>query len=477
VSAVTLVHQVFDGLVQYDENLNIIPAIARSWQISPDGLIYQFFLRRGVKFHNNREVTAHDFVYSFTRMLDPKVQAQGANLFARIEGASAFMGGKVDHVPGLQAPSPYTLVIRLEEQYIPFLPILATYSARVVPRDEVEALEEEFGKMPVGAGPFRFAEWSPNKIILEANDDYYGGRPYLDHLVFYIYHGSPTDEILEDFFNGRLDLSSVPTWKRRHILSDLGHYKFLKRTSLSLFFYGLNNTTAPLDRPNVRKAINIAIDRDYYVTAIVEAAHEKATGILPPGMFGYNPGIENIPFDVHSAMGLISDAYDEYRDTPFELTVFSASASPEAQEDLAFMRESLGRIGIETNIEFVRDWVQFESLLVSRKADIFRYVWYPDFADPDALLYPLFHSSGDYNFSNYKSPVLDDLLERGRTEHDVAARLAVYREAERIILEDSPIVNICHYKLEDILQPYVRNLKLNPLSRAYVSLKEVWLEK
>ena len=153
--SVTVIQQVFDGLVQFDKDLNIIPAIAKSWKISPDGLTYTFYLREGVKFHNGREVTAKDFVYSFTRILDPETKSSSSDFFDRILGAKEFMDRKAKEVKGLIAEDKYTLKIILSEPYAPFISILAMKGAKVVPREEIEKSGIDFGKSPVGTGPFQ----------------------------------------------------------------------------------------------------------------------------------------------------------------------------------------------------------------------------------------------------------------------------------------------------------------------------------
>jgi ABC-type oligopeptide transport system substrate-binding subunit len=162
--------QIFDGLVQFDADLRPVPAIAEFWQASRDGRIWTFFLRRGVKFHHGREVTAHDFVYSFTRLLQLSSLGPLANFFTRIEGAKDFMQGKAPDVAGLKVVDRYRLQITLEESYMPSLAVLALTNAAVVPREEVERLGERFGHFPVGAGPFKFTRW-------EAKPGDYSGSP------------------------------------------------------------------------------------------------------------------------------------------------------------------------------------------------------------------------------------------------------------------------------------------------------------
>ena len=185
--AASVAQQVFDGLVQFDANLNVVPCIAKSWKASYDGLIWTFDLRQGVKFHHGREVSANDFVYTFTRFLHPRTASPRAWLFERVQGAQEFLAGTAERVEGLQALDAYTLQITLSQPYAPFISILGMVQAQVVPREEVERLGSAFGRQPVGTGPFRFVNWvAGEQIILEVNEEYFEGRPFLDHLHYHI---------------------------------------------------------------------------------------------------------------------------------------------------------------------------------------------------------------------------------------------------------------------------------------------------
>src|SRR4030043_1374902 len=178
--AVTIIQQIFDGLVQFDKDLNVIPAIAKSWKISPDGLTYKFNLKEGVKFHNGREVTADDFIYSFTRIIDSKTKSPAASFLAKEIGFKEFQEGKVSNVKGLRAIDKYTFEIKLSEPYSPFLSILGMNKFKVLPKEEVERSGILFGKSPVGTGPFKFVSMKEREeIVLEENPDYFERRPYL----------------------------------------------------------------------------------------------------------------------------------------------------------------------------------------------------------------------------------------------------------------------------------------------------------
>ena len=204
VYATSIAQQIFDGLVQFDANLNVVPSIAKSWEASRDGLVWTFHLRQGVKFHHGREVHADDFVYTFTRILDPRTASPRAWLFERVEGAAKFRAGEAERVEGLQALDAYTLQITLSQPYAPFITLLGMAQAQVVPREEVQRLGAEFGRRPIGTGPFRFVNWvAGEEIALEANEAYYDGRPFLDRLHYRIIKNY--QDILAEFAKGALE--------------------------------------------------------------------------------------------------------------------------------------------------------------------------------------------------------------------------------------------------------------------------------
>jgi len=218
IYSVNVAMNLFDGLVEFDKDLNVVPAIAKVWKISRDHLTYTFFLRRGVMFHNGREVTAKDFVFSFSRILSPDTRSPVASFFLNIKGAKAYKEGRAHTVTGLSVPDPYTLEIELEQPFAPFLSILAMANAKVVP---LEAMGASFSKHPVGTGPFCFKSWEPGQeIVLTANEKYYGERPFLDSLRFRIYPNIEWEKIFEDFEKGLLDQSIIPSSEYDVITSD-----------------------------------------------------------------------------------------------------------------------------------------------------------------------------------------------------------------------------------------------------------------
>src|SRR5262245_29527743 len=232
--AASVAQQVFDGLVQFDANLNVVPCIAKSWQASYDGLVWTFHLRQGVKFHHGREVSADDFVYTFTRILHPRTASPRAWLFARVQGAKEFLAGTAERVEGLQALDAYTLQIMLSQPYAPFISILGMIQAQVVPREEVERLESAFGRRPVGTGPFRFVNWvAGEQITLEANEEYFEERPFLDHLHYRII--TDRQRAMAEFEQGILEDTVLPNHQPTPLRSD-PRFKFFRKPLLATLF-------------------------------------------------------------------------------------------------------------------------------------------------------------------------------------------------------------------------------------------------
>jgi oligopeptide transport system substrate-binding protein len=475
--SVTVIQQLFDGLVQFDQNLNVIPAIAKSWKISHDGLTYTFFLREGVKFHNGREVTAHDFVYSFTRIADPKNKSPGGHLLEKVLGINEFQDGKIDYVKGFKSIDKLTFEIRLSEPFYPFLSVLGTFHFKVVPKEEIEKPDSVFSKNPVGSGPYKFVSMKEKaEIILESNPDYFEGKPYLDRIVFKIFHGAPGERILKEFKEGGLEESFLPPEEIENVVREK-RYLFMQKPSLSLRFYGLNLLSKPLDDKKIRKAINFAIDKKFIVSQIHKNQFHLAKGILPPGMPGYDPMKNFYPFNETEAAKLLSEAGYRKGQTLPNLEIWSNTKSEAAQKELNEIQSQLKKVGIPTTLHFETNWPTFESMLRANKAPLFILAWYADFPDPDSLLYSLFHSKSKNNFVAYYRPEVDRLIDKARAERDYLKRVEAYRKVEAIVLEDAPIVPMINRLFQMVYQPYVNGIEVNALGGHYIPMKKIWLKK
>jgi peptide/nickel transport system substrate-binding protein/oligopeptide transport system substrate-binding protein len=477
IYSITIIQQLFDGLVQFDKSLNVIPAIAKSWKISPDGLTYTFFLREGVKFHNGREIVAEDFIYSFNRIVDLKNKSPAAHLMEKVLGVKEFQDGETNYVKGFKSLGKYSMEIKLSEPFYPFISALGTYHFKVLPKEEVERAGSPFARSPIGSGPFKFISMKEGEeIVLETNSDYFEGRAYLDKIIFKIFHGALREKILKEFKEGGLEESFIPPEEIEDIAKDK-NFLFMKKPMLSLRYYGFNSLSKPLNNKELRKAMNFAVDKKSIVSEIHKNQFNLAKGILPPGMPGYDPQKNPYSFsETQARKSLLKAGYPEGQGIP-TLQIWSASKSETAQKELNEIQSQLGKIGIRTDINFETNWPNFVSMLKANKTPVFIHAWYADFPDPDNFLGTLFHSQSKYNFTAYHNPKVDLLLDQARTERDYLKRMEMYRRIEEIIMDDAPIIPMVNHLFQMVYQPYVRGIEVNALGGPYVPMKKIWLKK
>jgi oligopeptide transport system substrate-binding protein len=478
IYGVTIIQQLFDGLVQFDKDLNVVPAIAKSWKISPDGLTYTFYLREGVKFHNGKEVTAKDFVYSFTRIIDPKTKSPGASFLDRVVGFKEFQKGKAKHVKGLKAKSKYLFEIILSEPYAPFLSVLGMNKFKVLPKEEVERVGIDFGKSPVGTGPFKLVSLKEgDEIVLEANHDYFEGRPYLDKIIFKIFHGIPYEDIFKNFREGKLEETAGIPFKEFRDPSKSKNFYIIRKPMLSLRFYGMEIKTKPFDNKKIRQAINFAINKDQMDEDAFQGMDHMTDRIIPLGMPSSSPVKTPYPYNPKRAKELLAEAgYPGGKGIP-PIEFWSSARAEITQKELEIVKSNLADIGIKLQVHYETNWKKFEEMLISYKTPMFRYTWYADFPDPDNFLGILFHSKSKYNYIGYHNPEVDRIFDRAKVGTDYLKRMEMYRKVEEIVLEDSPIVPIINQIFQQAYQPYVRGVEVNALGGPYIPMKKIWLKK
>ena len=469
--------QIFDGLVQFDQTLTVVPALAQHWKASRDGLTWTFTLRKGVRFHNGREVTADDVVFSLTRLLDPRVKSSAADLFTTIRGALDFREGRTREIAGLSAVDRTTVRVALTETFAPFVALLAIAHAKIVPRDVVESNPDGFGLHPVGTGPFRFGRWErKSEIVLDANRDYFDGAPRLSRVVYRILAGEAWDTAYDQFLAGAFEDAPVPIAKYAAAIRNPNHV-YVKRPNITVRFYGINSRWGPLADRRVRQAVVHALDRQ----ALIDEAHHGryllARGVLPPGTLGYNPKLTGYAFDPARARELLALAgFPGGQGLPV-IPFWAAAKDASVEKEHARMKRALETVGVRTEFHYVNDWPSFSRQVKDGKLPVFQYAWYADAPDPDNFLFKLFHSQSRDNVFGYRNPVVDDLLIRARGESEMQRRVELYRRIEQLVIDDAPIVPVFHYTYERLFQPYVRSVEVNGLGDPHIPLRKIWLER
>lgn len=471
-----VVQQIFDGLVQYSENLMVIPCVASSWESTRDNLRWVFYIKKDARFHNGRKVTAQDFVYTLTRILNPQTNSGAASLISQIKGATSFREGKTKNVDGLRAIDDHTLEIVLSEPNSALIAILAMVNFGVVPKEEVELRGEDFGIKPVGTGPFKFMSWERNReIILQSYENYHEGQPYLDQIVFKIFSGTSSDEMFKMFEKGELEDSIVPVSLRNELIKNQ-KYKFYRRPSLSLRMLVMNNTYEYFKDKRVRQALNYALDKETMSEELGKGRLIPATGLIPRGMAGYNPEATNYPYSLQKAAQLLEEAgYPDGKGFPTIQFWSSVKSAGLLTEDDA-IKNYLNAIGVKIDFNYLTDWPAFKKMIQEGKAPMFKLSWEADVPDPDNILGSLFYSKSNTNRAFYKNPEVDKLIERARNESDYRKRISLYSTIQDIIMEDAPVILLNYLAYERVFQKYVQGLEGTALGDHYFSLKRVWFD-
>ena len=458
------IHSLFNTLVNYDASLNIVPELAERFELSPDGLVYTFWLHHGVLFHNGREMTAVDVSYALHRILDPQVPCPGAAYYRKIKGAGPFTEGKTDHIEGIQVLDPYTLQITLEGVDMTFLKALALPFAAPIPKEEVERWGDQFGRHPVGTGPFVLKEWRSDEIVIfERNNHYWEeGLPYLDRIEFL--PGYSREVAFLKFESGEVDqLDRLTSPDYLWVISN-PELKKLLLTGPAMDFMGeqMNTEMPPFDNKKFRQALNYAVNKQVQIK-LRNNRYEEARGPLPPQLPGFDDTLVGYPYNLEKAKKLMAEA-GYPNGYPGRITYWTPVSEASIQLSQA-LQQDLKAVGVDMEIKLV-DFPTYLTASGRRGTVAFSYgAWLMDFPDPSNFLIPLFHSMNatDENATNgsfYVNPHVDELLELGQKEVDPVRRLEYYREVQRIVVDDAPYIFEYHQLKTEMVQPWVKGYRL-----------------
>ena len=345
----SMINSMFSRLVDYKfGTTEIAPSLADSWTVSPDGLVYTFKLNPNAKFTNGRKVTAADVKYSIERAVNPKTQGPGGGFYHSIVGQDKMADGSATTIPGIEAVDESTIKFTLTQPDATFLNVLALNFASAVPKEVVEAEGADFGKKPVGSGAFKLDEWVPGqRLVFSRNPDYFRGRPNLDGYKIEIGQ-EPLVAILR-LQKGEVDIAGdgIPPAKYLEIKnSPEGASMIVDHDQVETSYITINVTKKPFDDVRVRKAINMAINKDRIVR-IINGRATVADQVLPPLMPGYDKGYKGYPYDVEGAKKLMEAA--GLKDG-FETTLYAMNADPNPRIAQA-IQQDLAAIGIKAEIK------------------------------------------------------------------------------------------------------------------------------
>jgi peptide/nickel transport system substrate-binding protein len=482
-NAIWMINQIFNGLVQVDKDLNTIPCLAKSWTISKNQLTYTFKLRNDVYFQNHpvfkngkgRKMVAKDFVYSFYRLIDPKVASSGGWIFSdKVKDANSF-----------RALNDSTFQIQLLKPFPAFINLLSAQYCSVVPKEIVEHYGKDFRNHPVGTGPFKFKYWKEDEILVLLKNENYWEKdgeqplPYLDAVkVTFI---SDKQSAFMNFIKKDLDFfNSVDGSYRDDILTKsgkmtskyAGKFQLFKGPYLCTEYVGILVDTAnvlvkksPLRFKKVRQAINYAIDKEKLIKYLRNSIGTPATaGFVPKGMPGFDSTkVKGYHYNPKLALKLLAEAgFPNGKGMP-EITL---NTSTTYKDLIEFIQGELNAIGIKVKVE-VSPSASLRDLMSKNEVNFFRGSWIADYPDAENYL-SVFYSKNKVpfgpNYTGYFNKEFDRLFEQSYFENDKNKRFALYQQMDNMVMEHASVVPILYDEVLVLLQNNIKDYPINPLS-------------
>ena len=444
----------FDGLTRFTDDAQVVPNLARAWDVSDDGLVYTMHLRTGVTFHDGSPFSARDVEHSFRRVLDPATRGGRGWPLYPIVGAQAYADGKASTITGLRVVDDSTVRITLSEPFAIFPKMLAMPVASIVPQHT----PADFGEHPIGTGPWKFVEWRHDDYLrFVKNAAYHGDVPREDSLEARIIPEPST--VVAEFEIGNVDIVSIPPQETRTWEENAETQALLQSApSLRLVYGAINTTRGPLRDARVRRAINHAVDVGMILNRLMGGRGTRAAGVIPPSLAGVDSTRRPYQYDVALAKQLLAEAgYPNGID--LELWCSQSEPFPRmAQTIQAYLAQANIRVKIVQ-----RDASSMREAARNGKTDIALKDWFADYPDAEAFLYPLLHGANTGvggNVSFYRNDTVDHIIAAARRESDETRRIALYRQADSIAFQDAPMLFMYFFKDLFAVQPWIRGYKV-----------------
>jgi ABC-type transport system substrate-binding protein len=489
------VHQIYNGLIQLTDSLTVDPCIAKSWSISESGLEYTFNLRTDVTFHpnkvfpngNGRQVVASDFVYSFGRIVDPKVASPGAWIFSVLDK------NKPNTVNGCSAENDSTLVVYLKEPFPAFLGLLSMPYAYVVPFEAVEFYGRNFRSNPVGTGPFQLKNWREGeKLVLEKNSNYFeidnqGNQlPYLD-AVSITFIADKQSEFLE-FLLGNIDyLSGIHAVSKDELLTRSGNLnpkysdkiKMLTGPYLNTEYLGILvdttldivNNNNPLKIKELRKAIGYGFDRARMMSYLrSNMGYPASNGFVPKGMPGFSDDVEGFQYNPDLSRELLAKA--GFPDG-LGLPTITISTTDDYVDICEFIQHQLADVGIKIQVE-VFPGAAYREMMANSRMLFFRGSWVADYADPENYLSLFFtpnFSPGGPNYTHFSSKEFDNLYANALWQPNDSLRYLIYNRMDSLVMDNAVVIPLYYDKVVRFVNKDIIGMQTNPMN--LLSLKQV----
>lgn len=456
VHSMRVIRRMFEGLTrQKDESTQVEPGLAESWTVSPDGLVYTFKVRSGIKFHDGTPLDANAVKFTFDRVLNKEHAAYKW-------GKWSFVVGNTAMIKAVEVVDPTTVRFTLKFPHTPFLVRLADVSTSIVSPKAVMDLKEGFPNQPVGTGPFRFESWDRgNRIVLRRSEQYWSTKARPERLV-YRFIIEPRARVTE-LLTGNVDLIVAVHPDAVAQIQASAKTTVHRQTGIHFWYLGLNNDRGALFDKRVRQAIAYALDKEAIARDILKGTATVAHGPVNPGTWASEPNVKKYPHDPARAKALLSEAgFPNGLDIAF--WVPESGSGMQIPVDMGtVIQAQLARAGIRAKITII-EWAAFLARLRTGEQEMFANSWLAGTEDPDVIFSFLFHSSAIPfpNRAHYRNPALDKIIEEARSTLDVKRRTELYRRAQLIVTEDVPYIYIDHDVQIVGARRNLKGLKLHP---------------
>ena len=427
---------IHNGLVKYDKDIKVVGDLAESWDISADGLTITFHLRRNVKWHDGEPFSAHDCLFTYRKMVDPNVATPYSQDFLRVKDARVLD----DH----------TFRVRYAE---PFAPALISWGMGIMPKHLLENEDlntTDFARHPVGTGPYKLKEWiTGQRIVLEAFDDYFEGRPYIDQYITRIIPDTAT-MFLELKAQGidYMGLNPVQYTRQTETPFFEENFRRFRYPSFGYTYMGYNLKDPKFSDQRVRQALTYAIDREGIIKGVLLGLGQVCTGPFPPESWAYNPNVKKYPYNPEKAKAIMAEAGWEDHDgdgildkdgVRFAFTLLTNQGNEQRAKCAQIIQQNLKEIGIDVKINIL-EWQAFlHNFVDQRKFEVIILGWALS-RDPD--LFDIWHSSKtapqEFNFISYENPEVDRLIMDGVRIFDEEERKEIYQRIHEILAEEQP---------------------------------------
>ncbi len=457
---------IFNGLVKYAPDLTLVGDLAESWDISEDGLVITFHLRRGVRWTDGVEFTADDVMFGYRTIIDENTPTPYKEDFLQVKEAEVL--------------DRYTFRVTYRE---PFAPALASWgNLPILPKHLLEGKDitkTGFGRHPVGMGPFKLVKWEPGqRLVLTANDDYFEGRPYLDYYIYRIIPDQAT--MFMELKAGGIDLMGLtPIQYRRQTNTEFFRRNFQKfrYPTFAYTYLGFNLRHPFFKDARVRRAIAYGIDKQEIIDVVLFGLGSVATGPYVPNTWPYNPNVKRYEYNPEKARKLLREAGWEDHDgdgildrdgIPFEFTILTNMGNSLRERTATIIQWRLKQLGIKVHIRLL-EWSTFINEFIDKRRFEAVILGWSIGLDPDQ--YDIWHSSKtgekEFNFVSYSNPEVDRLLEEGRRTFDLEKRKRAYYRIQEILAEDVPYVFLYVPDALPIVHARFRGIKPSPIGITY----------